>query len=317
MSAGATPTLENFGKEMAVSILGTVIDDLGKPVPKTNVSLLTGEVTVAVAMSDENGEFGFPQQMVKVGFYALRAAKPAYHPADEKLTLIWEMANLSFDVVLRLQSHDVDLEMEEALEEAEALEAEVSEIREAEAAEVAPEAAEAPEEPPEDVPSKIPPSSEEKAKYVRIRVLYATDRNRLLSKDPTTNRLSPSKNPKKMFGGEWAANEQISFGACDVQLPYDRKVGTSPRPSVFKLEFREDPDKHIIIKSCEDLAPDEFFREVSGRGPSVLFFVHGYCVTFAEAIYKTAQIVDDIEFRGAPICYSWPSNGHFWAYTTD
>jgi esterase/lipase superfamily enzyme len=264
-------------------------------------------------MSDENGEFGFPQQMVKVGFYALRAAKPGYDPADEKLTLIWEMANLSFDVALRLRSHDepiviredtfgvsqinVSLEIEEATEATE----------EAEAAEGA----------LADEWSAIRTFSDEKAKYVRIRVLYATDRNRLLSKDPKTNRLSPSKDPKKMFGGEWAANEQISFGACDVQLPYDRKVGATPRPSVFKLEFREDPNKHIIIKSCEDLASDEFFREASDRGPSVLFFVHGYCVTFAEAIYKTAQIVDDIRFGGAPICYSWPSNGHFWAYTTD
>jgi esterase/lipase superfamily enzyme len=120
-----------------------------------------------------------------------------------------------------------------------------------------------------------------------------------------------------MFGGEWAENEQISFGACEVQLPFDRKIGATPRPSVFKLQFREDPDKHIIIKSCEDLDPTQFYREVSERGPSVLFFVHGYCVTFAEAVYKTAQIVDDIDFGGAPICYSWPSNGHFWAYTTD
>jgi len=49
----------------------------------------------------------------------------------------------------------------------------------------------------------------------------------------------------------------------------------------------------------------------------VLIFVHGYCVTFAEAIYRTAQIARDIQFEGAPVCYSWPSKGRFLAYKTD
>jgi esterase/lipase superfamily enzyme len=298
MSAGATPTLENFGKEMTVSILGTAIDDLGEPVPQANVRLLTGEAVVANARSDENGEFGFADQSVKVGFYAIRAALPDYEPTEEKLTLIWGMDKMSLDVVLRLTPHDkpiVSIDPEQEL------------IQESNARKGA----------WGSVAAVFRSPSEDKAKYVHIPVLFATDRNRLFTKDPKTNLFSPSKDPKKMFGGKWAENEHISFGACDVQLPYDRKVGTSPRPSVFKLQFREDPNKHIIIKSCEDLDATQFFREVSGRGPSVLFFVHGYCVTFAEAIYKTAQIVDDIDFAGAPICYSWPSNGHFWAYTTD
>jgi esterase/lipase superfamily enzyme len=102
-----------------------------------------------------------------------------------------------------------------------------------------------------------------------------------------------------------------------VQVPYERKIGSLPRPNFFKLQFREDPNKHIVLKNCEDLDATHFYREVSKRGPSVLVFVHGYCVTFPEAIYRTAQIVRDIQFDDAPICYSWPSKGLFRAYTTD
>jgi alpha/beta hydrolase family protein DUF900/carboxypeptidase family protein len=291
MSSGAAPLLENFGKEMTVSILGSVIDDIGRTVPKVTVSLLTGEVVVANARSDETGEFGFPDQSVKVGFYALRAAMPDYDPAEEKLTLIWGMDKMSFDVVLRLRPHDKP-RVEIAPEEEKILEDKARGYEGGGSA--------------GGVFASIPEPPEDKAKYVHVRVLFATDRNQQAFKDP-----------KKRFGNDWADKEQISFGACDVQLPYERKVGDLPRPSIFRLQFREDPNKHIVLKNCEDLDSTHFFREVSERSPSVLFFVHGYCVTFAEAIYRTAQIVDDIGFGGAPICYSWPSKGRFLGYTAD
>jgi esterase/lipase superfamily enzyme len=302
MSTGATPILENFGKQMTVSLSGTVVDDIGRTVPTVAVSLLTGDAPVANATTDKNGEFGFPDQAVKVGFYVIRAKMPNYDPAEEKLTLIWGMDKMSFDVVLRLMPHDepavkIAPEEEKRLEDkARGYEGSGSELTLL---------LNLPQS-PEDPALSLPAPPEDKAKYVHIRVLFATDRNQQLSEDP-----------KKRFGNAWAANEIISFGACDVQLPYERKVGVSPRPSLFKLQFREDPNKHIILKTCEDLDASHFYQEVSERGPSALFFVHGYCVTFAEAIYRTAQIVDDIGFSGAPICYSWPSKGHFWGYKAD
>jgi hypothetical protein len=285
-----TLSLENFGKEITVSISGTVIDDIGRTVPKVAVNLLTGDTVVANTNSDKNGEFGFPDQSVKVGFYAIRAAIPNYDPADEQVMLLWEMDKKSFDIVLRLKLHDkpmvkIDPEEERKLEDkARGYESGGSAGAVLSIA-----------EPPED-----------NAKYIHVRVLFATDRNRQMFEDP-----------KKRFGNDWAADGQISFGACDVQLPYERKVGALPRPSLFRLQFREDPNKHIVLKSCESLDATHFYREVSEGGPAVLFFVHGYCVTFAEAIYRTAQIVDDIGFSGAPICYSWPSKGQFLAYMTD
>jgi hypothetical protein len=161
MSAGATPLLKNFGKEMTVSILGTVIDDIGRTVPKVAVSLLTGQLVVANAQSDENGEFGFPNQTVNVGFYAIRAAMPDYEPAEEELTLKWEMDKMSLDVVLRLKPNDKPNVQQKTFQEM---------IRESNIMKVA----EAKEEVQE----------EDKAKYVRIRVLFATDRNRQPFKDP-------------------------------------------------------------------------------------------------------------------------------------
>ncbi len=51
--------------------------------------------------------------------------------------------------------------------------------------------------------------------------------------------------------------------------------------------------------------------------PAALVFIHGYLVTFAEAIRRTAQIAYDLDFQGVPICYSWPSAGKFALYAAD
>jgi esterase/lipase superfamily enzyme len=289
MASGAMPTLENFGKEMTVSIAGSVVDDIGRIVSKAGITLLASQVVIAVATSDDNGEFSFPDQAVKVGFYVIRAALPNYEPVDETLTLIWEMNNTSVDILLRIIPHNKPfVKIDRRTAEMEERKAQgYEEVGGGGGASLS-----------------LPEPPVDKAKYFHVRVLFATDRNRTVFTDP-----------KKRFGNDWADNEVISFGACDVQLPNERKVGDEARPRWY--QWREDPNEHIILKSCEDLDATHFYREASQRGPSVLFFIHGYCVTFAESIYRTAQIVDDIKFEGAPICYSWPSKGHFWGYTAD
>jgi esterase/lipase superfamily enzyme len=50
---------------------------------------------------------------------------------------------------------------------------------------------------------------------------------------------------------------------------------------------------------------------------SAFLFVHGYNVTFEDAARRTAQISYDLAFEGAPIFYSWPSQGNTSAYTVD
>jgi esterase/lipase superfamily enzyme len=52
---------------------------------------------------------------------------------------------------------------------------------------------------------------------------------------------------------------------------------------------------------------------------NVLVFIHGFNVTFEEAVRRTAQIAYDLRFDGVPITYSWPSQGSVKPidYTTD
>jgi esterase/lipase superfamily enzyme len=46
-------------------------------------------------------------------------------------------------------------------------------------------------------------------------------------------------------------------------------------------------------------------------------FVHGYNVSFENALYRTAQIAYDLGFTGVPLLYSWPSGGGLTDYLYD
>jgi esterase/lipase superfamily enzyme len=46
-------------------------------------------------------------------------------------------------------------------------------------------------------------------------------------------------------------------------------------------------------------------------------FIHGFNVGFSEAARRTAQIAYDVGFTGAPVMFSWPSDGKLYAYISD
>ena len=69
-------------------------------------------------------------------------------------------------------------------------------------------------------------------------------------------------------------------------------------------------------------APDAFFTALRDRVEAsskkeAFVFVHGFNTTFDEAAYRTAQLAHDLKFEGAPIFYSWPSQGGLLEYAID
>lgn len=44
---------------------------------------------------------------------------------------------------------------------------------------------------------------------------------------------------------------------------------------------------------------------------------HGYNVPFEDAVFRTAQVAYDLQFDGAPVLYSWPSEAGLLAYGVD
>jgi esterase/lipase superfamily enzyme len=136
--------------------------------------------------------------------------------------------------------------------------------------------------------------------------------------------------------GSWSGFQQIAdpgvrygnergtlvYGICDVTIPAAHASGEIERPSILHLEVREDVARHVVLQSTEPQAEDEFFSQLrttveSADRSEVFVFVHGYNVTFDGAARRTAQIAHDVGFSGAPIFFSWPSQGGLLKYTVD
>jgi len=146
------------------------------------------------------------------------------------------------------------------------------------------------------------------AEYAVVRVFFGTDRT-----------LTASAKPDEMFG---AGRAEVRYGACEVSIPRDHRMGELEAPSILKLEFRENPAKHVVLLTAVTQPRDAFFTGVAARvgesdSKSAFLFVHGYNVTFEDAARRTAQMAYDLAFTGAPIFYSWPSLGAVAAYTVD
>jgi esterase/lipase superfamily enzyme len=140
------------------------------------------------------------------------------------------------------------------------------------------------------------------------RVFYATDRKR-----------TTSEAANDFFGGDRGT---LSYGLCYVSIPREHRLGQLEAPSVLRLEFSEDPDKHVVLQTVSPMRRDLWLQSVAARvGASqkkrAFVFIHGYNVSFADAARRTAQIAYDLGFDGAPVFYSWPSQGAEVAYTRD
>ena len=144
--------------------------------------------------------------------------------------------------------------------------------------------------------------------YATVRVFFATDRKR----------ISDSL-PANMFGFDRGS---LSYGTCEVSIPRDHRMGALEGPSVLRFEFRQDPERHIMLLSVSLLDKSKYFADLSVRikksvKKDAFIFVHGYNVTFADAARRTAQMAYDLGFAGAPVFYSWPSQGSLLRYTVD
>ncbi len=150
----------------------------------------------------------------------------------------------------------------------------------------------------------------EPAKHYTVTVYYATDRK------PTGE-----SDPMKVFGSaRQKAAQPLSYGRCEVSVPYDHRRGRLEHPVLWLMRW--DPEKHVYLLSVVERSTEEFFsdlRSVTEKSArkEAFVFIHGYCNRFGDAARRAAQIAYDLRFDGAPILYSWPSRGWKRAYPCD
>ena len=156
-----------------------------------------------------------------------------------------------------------------------------------------------------------------------VDVFYGTDRKAT----PGPDRLG--------FGGDRA--DKLTLGHAFVTVPKSkRSKGSIPLPGLWDKYVRGvppegDPAQHftipkngVTVYSTEAeflLAAKKHIATAGDFKNHAFIFVHGFYVTFDNALYRTAQIAYDLSPDGKPFgtafLYSWPSAGNASAYIYD
>ncbi len=68
--------------------------------------------------------------------------------------------------------------------------------------------------------------------------------------------------PSRVYGNDRGT---LEMGLCQVTIPKSHQTGEMERPSIFRLQFREDPSRHIVLLSVEQKAEEEFFTAMKAR----------------------------------------------------
>jgi esterase/lipase superfamily enzyme len=141
----------------------------------------------------------------------------------------------------------------------------------------------------------------ERRGFTPERVYFATNR------DPDEE--GAENDPDLFFGDE---RGDLTYGTCEVSIPYRRLPGSLPEPSVLRLEFQQDPAKHVVLMEIERLPDAEFWKRLrsavdASPEKQLMLFVHGYCATFRDAARRTAQMAYDLNYQGPAMFFSWPA----------
>lgn len=119
-------------------------------------------------------------------------------------------------------------------------------------------------------------------------------------------------------------SRELKYGLAVVSVPKSHTIGTVERPPTtlfWKIaEMRsgqELDEKDFRIQSLQPLGRQELVEDLSSGEDSVLLFVHGYNVSFEDAIFKAAQIAFDANFTGSVLVFSWPAAGELLGYDHD
>jgi esterase/lipase superfamily enzyme len=157
-------------------------------------------------------------------------------------------------------------------------------------------------------------STEEQDEFTKVDIFYATDRKRGSATTPA-NYYSAIRN-------DIANALPLEYGKCVVSIPAIHRTGEMESPTWWKLEFKPDPEKHIVLLSVTRQSGNSFYVDLKAAvnrssDRDAFVFIHGYNTTFQDAARRTAQIAYDLKFHGAPILYSWPSQGKASKYIVD
>lgn len=124
-----------------------------------------------------------------------------------------------------------------------------------------------------------------------------------------------------MYDGN-RGGEGLEFGRALVSVPIDRRAGELPRPDNAFQQFFADPADYVMLLNLTPMDQATAYADMRAaieqhQDSAIFVFVHGYRVTFDDALLRTAQLAYDLGAPGAPVSFSWPANGRALDYNAD
>lgn len=128
-----------------------------------------------------------------------------------------------------------------------------------------------------------------------------------------------SDDPSLLFSGD--RGEELALAKVLVTIPPDHKTGLIERARTVP----PDPRKDFTVSDPEIFSSESAFvtdlrQSISSRprkDRDILLFVHGFNTTLTDALVRTAQFANDMNFSGVPVVFSWASRGNVLNYVYD
>ncbi|TNB46899.1 alpha/beta fold hydrolase [Martelella lutilitoris] len=144
--------------------------------------------------------------------------------------------------------------------------------------------------------------------FSAIDVFYATDRARTGDTDPA-----------EFYG---YGRGDLEYGVVTVTIPDTHVPGAIETPSIWKLEFGPSPAKHVMVQKVDPMEANAYFAKMNDElaereRKEIVVFIHGFNTRFDAAAKRAAQLAYDMDYRGVPVLYSWPSAGQTVRYVAD
>jgi esterase/lipase superfamily enzyme/CheY-like chemotaxis protein len=127
-----------------------------------------------------------------------------------------------------------------------------------------------------------------------------------------------SANVDRPEGPYTSKRGKLTTLSAEVSVPQTHRLGEVEAPSLVRLQIRENPDRHVVVRSVA-FKPEDFARgaDEASRERDTLFYVPGFNVDFDDSLRRAAVLAFDLGWAGAVTLFDWPSAGSVLGYATD
>ena len=147
-----------------------------------------------------------------------------------------------------------------------------------------------------------PPPRDGAAPASEAELLFVTDR-----------KASAGQAGETFYGGE---RGEASYGVARIGLPEGHGIGRFETPEWWQEQDQPNVRSDITLAEISELSAEQLFGQLADAG-MVLVFVHGYNMSFSEALRRGGQIAHDLRPLGEAVLFSWPSQANPALYTHD